>query len=143
MKSEQHSKRLRHHNDSVAEVGKIDHEQWEGSQSGKQELVSPPKVQHIISKTEEDHAADGQQCTYQLYKLRENNTGIRVQLWSCEEHWCRHKSVPAHLIMWESFALISHKAAEERHWDEAEEDDEENSPTDDTLRFWATKREQM
>lgn len=38
--------------------------------------------------------------------------------------------------MWEAHALISYKAAEERHWDEAEEDDEEDRPTDDSLRLW-------
>lgn len=39
--------------------------------------------------------------------------------------------------MREAHALISYKAAEERHWDEAEEDDEEDRPTDDPLRLWA------
>lgn len=42
--------------------------------------------------------------------------------------------------MWEAHALISYKAAEERHWDEAEEDDEEDRPTDDSLRLWTAKR---
>lgn len=37
--------------------------------------------------------------------------------------------------MREANALIAHKAAEERHWDEAEEDDEENRPADDPLRL--------
>lgn len=44
-----------------------------------------------------------------------------------------------HLIMWEALALISHKAAKERHWDEAEEDDEEDRPTDDSLGLWAAQ----
>lgn len=42
--------------------------------------------------------------------------------------------------MWEAHALISYKAAKERHWDEAEEDDEEDRPTDDSLGLWAAKR---
>lgn len=41
--------------------------------------------------------------------------------------------------MWEALALISHKAAKERHWDEAEEDDEEDRPTDDSLGLWAAQ----
>lgn len=41
--------------------------------------------------------------------------------------------------MREALALIPYKAAEERHWDEAEEDDEEDRPTDDTLRLWTVK----
>lgn len=45
-----------------------------------------------------------------------------------------------YLVVWESSALIPYKAAEERHWDKAEEDDEEDRPTDDSLRFWATRR---
>lgn len=44
-----------------------------------------------------------------------------------------------YLIMREALALIPYKAAEERHWNEAEEDDEEDRPTDDTLRLWAAK----
>lgn len=39
--------------------------------------------------------------------------------------------------MRKAHALIPNKAAEERHWDEAEEDDEENRPTDDSLWLWA------
>lgn len=42
--------------------------------------------------------------------------------------------------MWEAHALISNKAAEERHWDETEKDDEEDSPTDDSLRLWTVKK---
>lgn len=41
--------------------------------------------------------------------------------------------------MREALTLIPDKAAEERHWDEAEEDDEEDRPTDDTLRLWTVK----
>lgn len=41
--------------------------------------------------------------------------------------------------MREALALIPYKAAEERHWNETEEDDEEDRPTDDTLRLWAAK----
>lgn len=44
-----------------------------------------------------------------------------------------------YLIMWEARALISHKAAKERHWDKAEEDDEENCPTDDSLGLRTAK----
>lgn len=42
--------------------------------------------------------------------------------------------------MWEAHALIAHKAAEERHRNEAEEDDEEDCSTDDSLRLWAAGR---
>ncbi len=45
-----------------------------------------------------------------------------------------------HLIMWESHALIPHKATKERHWDEAEEDDEEDCSTYDSLGLWTAKR---
>lgn len=69
--------------------------------------MSPLQVEHIISKAEEDHAADGKQRTYQLHKL----------------------------IMRETLTLLSHKAAEERHGDEEEKDDEENRATDHALRF--------
>lgn len=41
--------------------------------------------------------------------------------------------------MREALTLIPDKAAEERHWDEAEEDDEEDRPTDDTLGLWTVK----
>lgn len=44
--------------------------------------------------------------------------------------------------MWEALALISYKAAKERHWDKAEEDDEEDCPADDTLGLRATIREE-
>lgn len=69
MQSEQSSEWFGNDNDCVAKVGEIDHEQRQGSQSGKQELVSPPQVQHIVSKTQKDHAADGQKCPDQLHKL--------------------------------------------------------------------------
>lgn len=42
--------------------------------------------------------------------------------------------------MREALTLVSHKAAEKRHWNEAEEDDEEDCPTDDTLRLRAAKK---
>lgn len=41
--------------------------------------------------------------------------------------------------MGEALTLIPYKAAQERHWDEAEEDDEEDRPTDDALRLWTVK----
>lgn len=43
--------------------------------------------------------------------------------------------------MREALTLIPYKAAEERHWDEAEEDDEEDRPTDYTLRLWTGPEE--
>lgn len=45
----------------------------------------------------------------------------------------------SHLIMRKALTLIPYKAAKERHWDEAEEDDEEDRPTDDALRLWTVK----
>ena len=39
--------------------------------------------------------------------------------------------------MWEAHALVSYKATKERHWDEAEEDNEEDRPTDHSLGLWA------
>lgn len=69
MQPEQGPEGLRHHDDRVAEVGKIHHEQRQGSHGGKQELVSPTQVQDVVSKAQEDHATDGQKCTNQLYKL--------------------------------------------------------------------------
>lgn len=41
--------------------------------------------------------------------------------------------------MREALTLVSHKAAKERHWNEAEEDDEEDCPTDYTLGLRAAK----
>lgn len=41
--------------------------------------------------------------------------------------------------MREALTLVSYKAAEERHWNEAEEDDEEDCPTDYTLGLRAAK----
>lgn len=38
--------------------------------------------------------------------------------------------------MWKSHALISHKTAQKRHWDKAEEDDEEDCTTNHSLRLW-------
>lgn len=69
VQTQQDSEGLGHHDDRVAKVGKIDHEQRQGSHGGKQELVPPPQIQHIISKAQEDHATDGQKSTNQLYKL--------------------------------------------------------------------------
>lgn len=70
----QHSERLWHDNDCIAKVGEIDHKQWQGSDGGKQQLVSPPQVQHVVGKTQEDHAADGQESPDQLHKLRVRNS---------------------------------------------------------------------
>lgn len=70
----QSSEGLRHHNDSVAEVGEVHHEQRQRSHGGKKELVPPSQVQHIVSKAQEDHATDGQECTDQLHKLLRENT---------------------------------------------------------------------
>lgn len=42
--------------------------------------------------------------------------------------------------MGEALTLVSHKAAKERHWNEAEEDDEEDCPADYTLGLRAAKR---
>lgn len=69
VQSQQSSEWFGHHNDCVAKVCEIDHEQRQGRQGGKQKLVSPPQVQHIISKSQKYHAADGQKCTNQLHKL--------------------------------------------------------------------------
>lgn len=44
------------------------------------------------------------------------------------------------LVMREDLTLAPHKAAEERHWNEAEEDDEEDRPTDYTLGLRTAKR---
>lgn len=41
--------------------------------------------------------------------------------------------------MREALTLVSYKAAKERHWNEAEEDDEEDCPTDYTLGLRAAK----
>ncbi len=74
MQPKQGSEGLGHHDDGVAEVCEIDHEQRQGSHGGKQELVSPAQVQHIIGKAQEDHAADGQKRTNQLHKLDKTTT---------------------------------------------------------------------
>lgn len=42
--------------------------------------------------------------------------------------------------MREGLTLVSYKTAEERHWNEAEEDDEEDCPTDYTLGLRAARR---
>lgn len=44
--------------------------------------------------------------------------------------------------MREALTLVSHKAAQERHRNEAEEDDEEDGPTDHTLGLRAAKGKQ-
>lgn len=62
-----------HYNDRPAKVCEINHEQRQRRQGGKQELVSPAQVQHIIGKSQENHAADGQKCTDQLHKLSKRN----------------------------------------------------------------------
>lgn len=69
VQSKQSSEWFGHYNDCVAKVCEIDHEQRQGCHGGKQKLVSPPQVQHIISKSQENHAADGQKCTDQLHEL--------------------------------------------------------------------------
>lgn len=81
VQAKQGSEGLGHNDDRVAEVGKIDHEQRQGSHGGKQELVSPPQVQHVISKAQEDHATDGQKSTNQLHELtqKNNNTEFRFE----------------------------------------------------------------
>lgn len=72
MQPKQGSEGLGHHDDRVAEVGEIDHEQRQGGHGGKQKLVPPPQVQHVIGKAQEDHATDGQKCPNQLYELGKN-----------------------------------------------------------------------
>lgn len=69
MEPKQSSEGLGHHDDGVAEVGEVHHEQRQGGHGGEHELVPPSQVQHVVSKAQEDHAADGQECTDQLYKL--------------------------------------------------------------------------
>lgn len=46
----------------------------------------------------------------------------------------------ADLVVREALTLVSHKAAKKRHWNEAEEDDEEDCPTDHTLGLRAAKK---
>lgn len=87
VQSKQSSEWLGHDNDCVAKVCEIDHEQRQGRQGGKQKLVSPPQVQHIVSKSQKNHAADGQKCTDELHELsKQNKVGesefeIQRQVW--------------------------------------------------------------
>lgn len=69
MQSKQGSEGLGHHDDRVAKVSEVDHEQGQGGHGGQQELVSPAQVQHVVGEAQEDHAADGQESTDQLHKL--------------------------------------------------------------------------
>lgn len=69
MQPKQGSEGLGHHDDRVAKVGEVHHEQRQGRHGGEQQLVPPPQVQHVVGEAKEDHAADGQQCTDQLHKL--------------------------------------------------------------------------
>lgn len=79
MQPEQGPERLGHHDDRVAEVSEVDHEQRQGGHRGEQELVSPTQVEDIVSKAQEYHAADGQESTDQLDKLTsEHNTHVRA-----------------------------------------------------------------
>lgn len=68
-----------------------------------------------------------------------NHTEIRAEGQLNDRHMATTQQ-STHLIMREAHTLVSYKAAKERHWDEAEEDDEEDRPTDDSLRLWAAKR---
>lgn len=142
MQAKQGPEGLGHHDDCVSEVGEVDHEQRQGGHRRKQELVSPAQVEHVISKAQEYHAADGQKSTDQLHKLTHGNNTRYQSCWTFGFETVTQvyfNSVTAHLVMWEAHALISHKAAEERHGNEAEEDDEEDCPTDDSLRLWAAE----
>ena len=57
-----------HHLSSV--VGhQIDHEKGDGGQGWEPDLVPPAKIEHIISKAEEDHATNGKQRRQELRKL--------------------------------------------------------------------------
>lgn len=133
VQSEQSSERLGHDDDRVAKVREIDHEQRQGSQGGKQELVSPAQVQHVVSESQEDHAADGQKSPDQLHKLRGGMSTAETASQGLKPKVERSDGRPTHLVVREALTLVPHKAAEERHWDEAEEDDEEDRPTDHTL----------
>lgn len=73
VQSKQSSEWFGHYNDCVAKVCEIDHEQRQGRQGGKQQLVSPPQIQHIISKSQKNHAADGQKRSNQLHELSKRN----------------------------------------------------------------------
>lgn len=69
MHPKQRSEGLGNHYNCVAKVGEVDHQQRQRGHGGKEEFVPPAQVQHVVGKAQKDHAADGQQCTNQLYKL--------------------------------------------------------------------------
>lgn len=141
MQSKQSPEWFWHYDDCVPKVREIDHEQRQRRQGGKQELVSPAQVQHIVSKSQENHAADGQKCTDQLHKLSKNTTKMVSRIFEIQRQVLNGGGeCYTDLVMREALTLVPHKAAEERHWNEAEEDDEEDRPTDDTLGLRAAKR---
>lgn len=74
---QQDSEGLGHHDDRVAKVGEVDHEQRQGGHGGEQELMPPAQVQYVISKAQENHTTDGQQGTNQLDKLMKTE-GVNI-----------------------------------------------------------------
>ena len=67
--SEQEADWLGQDDDGGASVDEVDHEEWQGGNGGQEELVAPLKVEHVISKAKEDHAADGEEGRDELGKL--------------------------------------------------------------------------
>lgn len=140
MQAQQHSEGLRHHNGCVPEVGEVNHEQREGSHGGEKELVAPAQVQNVICEAQENHAADGEERTDELHELedREEHPDYRQPLPA--RACCAPGAGHPHLVVGKGRALLLHEAPQEGHGDEAEEDDEEDSPADHALCLGAERK---
>ena len=60
LESEQEARWFWHDDGGGASPDQVDHEEGEGGERGEQQLVAPAKIEHIVSKTQEDHATDRQ-----------------------------------------------------------------------------------
>lgn len=132
--------------------------------------MAPAKIQYIIRKAQENHAADGKERTYQGHKLGEARAGpssslrplhlSKIPVFSLLSPFtqtqttptlsgssqppgpCNRSHSPTYFMVREGFTPLLHKAVQERERDEAEEDDKENSTADHSLGLWAVAQQQ-
>ena len=67
--TEHDMKRLRDHDLGPVKGNQVNHEKGNRGESRQPDLVSPAKVQHIIRKSQQNHAANRQQCRQELGEL--------------------------------------------------------------------------
>ena len=60
---------MREDDGSGASIDQVDHEERERGDGGEEELVTPAKVEDIVGKPQENHAAHREESTEEMSKL--------------------------------------------------------------------------